>query len=118
VPDHADELARSPDAAGEGAGFFAVTQGLGDELLRVGGLRGGIDPRQPGAESFAVGVHEREERGGVGWLKQAQFETGVDLVAQHREATMRAGRAETNEKLREFDRVAVKSPIAAPTGWW
>jgi hypothetical protein len=50
-------------------------------------------------------------------LKEAQFETGVDRVAQHCGPTMRAGRAETNEKLCEFDRVAVKSPIAAPTGW-
>ena len=99
VPDHADEFACSPDAAGEGAGFFAVAQGLGDEFLRVRGLRGSIDPRQPSAKSFPIGVHEREERGRIAGLKEAQFETGVDLVAQHCGTTLGTGGAETNEKF-------------------
>ena len=99
VPDNAHELAGGPDAAGEGAVFFAVTQGLGDEFLRVRGFCGGIDPGQPSAEGFPVGFDEGEERGRIGGLQEAQFETGVDLVAQHRGTTLGTVTAETNEKF-------------------
>lgn len=93
VPDDADELSGRPDAGRVGAGLFAVAQRLSDKFLRMGELRGGVDPRQPGTEGFTVGLDEGEERGGVGGLEQAELEAGINLVAQHRAERMRAGGA-------------------------